>query len=166
MPNPIVLSEEVVPKFLDRDGFNNDRAYVDHIYNSIKSGMQNVQGVNGSAEGITIATDMVSPVWRIRKIYESVGTDTGSLSDKQIDKIIKHSENIQKIKNSLCQRGTTADKFNFYMCWSMYELGCSWTHIYETSYENCAWDSDDKKTVIRKLQRMAKRFNWQRNHVR
>jgi hypothetical protein len=77
-----------------------------------------------------------------------------------------HAVNIKKVQNSFNQRGTRADKYNFYLCWSMYEAGYSWTKIYELSDENEAWDSFDKKTVVRKLKRMAIRFNGERKHTR
>ena len=66
------------------------------------------------------------------------------------------------MQTSLCQRGTTADKLNFYMCWSLYEKGVSWNKIYDITDTNCSWDSDNKDNVIRKLKRMKTRFQWER----
>ena len=81
---------------------------------------------------------------------------------KDIKNVEFHVRNIKKIQTSLCQRGTTADKLNFYLCWSLYEKGVSWNKIYDITDKNCAWDSDNKDNVIRKLKGMKTRFQWKR----
>jgi hypothetical protein len=156
--------EVLVPRLKQSNEFKNDRAYVDYVYESIQEARKINMGTGRVMGGITPTSHKVSPTFRIREIYES--TKASKLTDKQIEEIMAHAVNIKKVQNSFNQRGTRADKYNFYLCWSMYEAGYSWTEIYELSDENEAWDSFDQKTVVRKLQRMAKRFNWQRKRVR
>ena len=147
-----------MPRIKDRNAFDSDRAFAEYIYQSIKEAMKVNMGKDRDIDGITPVSMKVSPTSRVREIYES----TDNLSDKQVKEIIAHGINIRKIQTSLCQRGTTADKLNFYLCWSLYEKGVSWNKIYDITDKNCAWDSDNKDNVIRKLKRMKTRFQWKR----
>jgi len=152
------LVESLIPRLKVRSAFKNDRDYVDYVYKAIKGALSINMGRNRDIEGITVMSANVSPTYRIRELYES----SEELSDEQIKMIIKHAVNIKKVQSSLCQRGTTADKLNFYMCWSLYEQGLTWMEIYKATDECCAWNTEDPETVIRKLQRMKVRFEWER----
>ena len=111
-------------------------------------------------EGVTVMSAKVSPTYRIKEIYESI--EASKLSNKQIKEIMAHAVNIKKVQNSLCQRGTTADKLNFYVVWSLYEQGLELPKIFEITDKNCPWITDDVETVMRKIRKWAVRFNWKR----
>ena len=151
-----------MPRIKDRNAFENDRAFAEYIYQTIKEAMKVNMGKDRDIDGTTPVSMKVSPTSRVREIYES----TDNLSDKQVKQIIEHGINIRKIQTSLCQRGTTADKWNLYFCWSLYEQGKSWNEIYELSDNNFAWLSEDPETIKRKLRRWKTRFNWQRKQAK
>ncbi|MDB9997438.1 hypothetical protein OAE05_03715 [Gammaproteobacteria bacterium] len=155
MNKHITLVEDVIPRFKERSKFENDRVYVDYLYETIN------KALDGGHNGESLVSSTTSPTYRIKSIYES--NNENLLTDKQIKGLIKHAGNIRKIKTSLCQRGTTADKTNFYLCWSLYEQGLTWSNIYQISDNNCSWNSDSKETIILKLKRMAIRFDWERS---
>ena len=161
MKNRLTLLESLMPRIKDRNAFENDRAFAEYIYQTIKEAMKVNMGKDRDIDGTTPVSMKVSPTSRVREIYES----TDNLSDKQVKQIIEHGINIRKIQTSLCQRGTTADKWNLYFCWSLYEQGKSWNEIYELSDNNFAWLSEDPETIKRKLRRWKTRFNWQRKQA-
>lgn len=152
MHDPIIFTEELIPKLKDESSFDTAPAYLNYLSDTIEEAIE-------SSEGITYLTDKnVSPVFQIRQIFKN----NKPLSLEDIKSIKHHVVNIQKIKNSFFQRETTADKLNLFLCWSLYEQGVSWNKIYEMSDENCAWDSDDQDQVIRIMKRYSKKFQWLR----
>ena len=158
--NRMVLIESLMPRLKQRTEFDNDRVYVDYVYESIREALKTNMGKNRDIDGVTPVSAKVSPTYRINEIYES--TEASKLSNKQIKEIMAHAVNIKKVQNSLCQRGTTADKFNFYVVWSLYEQGLELPKIYKITDDMCAWETDDVETVMRKIRKWAVRFNWKR----
>ena len=156
----IVLTESLVPRLKPRTEFDNDRVYVDYVYESIREALKTNMGKHRDIEGVTVMSAKVSPTYRIKEIYESL--EASKLSNKQIKEIMAHAVNIKKVQNSLCQRGTTADKLNFYVVWSLYEQGLELPKIFEITDENDAWDTESVETVMRKIRKWAVRFNWKR----
>ena len=156
----IVLTESLVPRLKARTEFDNDRVYVDYVYESIREALKTNTGKHRDIEGITVMSAKVSPTYRIKEIYESI--EASKLSNKQIKEIMAHAVNIKKVQNSLCQRGTTVDKLNFYMIWSLYEQGLELPKIFEITDKNDAWETEDVETVMRKIRKWAVRFNWKR----
>jgi len=156
----IVLTESLVPRLKARTEFDNDRVYVDYVYESIREALKTNTGKHRDIEGVTVMSAKVSPTYRIKEIYES--TEASKLSNKQIKEIMAHAVNIKKVQNSLCQRGTTVDKLNFYMIWSLYEQGLELPKIFEITDKNDAWDTESVETVMRKIRKWAVRFNWKR----
>ncbi len=151
MAQPITLTESIIPRLNQRSKYEHDRAYADYVYQTI------VKALSDEPETSPLTSNMTSPALRIVSAYKK----EASLSDKSIKRIMKHAVNIGKIQSSLCRRGTTADKSNFYLCWSLFEQGLSWSKIYDVSNDNCAWNSQSKDDVINKLKRMSLRFSWE-----
>ena len=158
--NRMVLIESLIPRLKQRTEFDNDRVYVDYVYESIREALKTNMGKHRDIEGVTVMSAKVSPTYRIKEIYESI--EASKLSNKQIKEIMAHAVNIKKVQNSLCQRGTTADKLNFYMVWSLYEQGLELPKIFEITDKNDAWETEDVETVMRKIRKWAVRFNWKR----
>jgi len=158
--NRMVLIESLIPRLKQRTEFDNDRVYVDYVYESIREAKNTNMGKTRDIDGVTPVSAKVSPTNRIEAIYTS--TEASKLSNKQIKEIMAHAVNIKKVQNSLCQRGTTADKFNFYRVWSLYEQGLELPKIFKITDEMCAWETDDVETVMRKIRKWAVRFNWKR----
>ena len=151
--NRMVLIESLIPRLKQRTEFDNDRVYVDYVYESIREALKTNMGKHRDIEGVTVMSAKVSPTYRIKEIYESI--EASKLSNKQIKEIMAHAVNIKKVQNSLCQRGTTADKLNFYMVWSLYEQGLELPKIFEITDENDAWDTESVETVMRKIRKWA-----------
>lgn len=153
MPEPITMIEAVIPRLKDKSEFETTPDWLNYVIDTIND------SANESAKTITLFVNKdVSPVYQIRKIFKN----NKPLSLRDIKNVERHVRNIKRVQTSLCQRGTTADKLNFYMCWSLYEKGVSWNKIYDITDKNCSWDSDNKDNVIRKLKRMKTRFQWER----
>ena len=153
MPEPITMIEAVIPRLKDKSEFETTPDWLNYVIDTIND------SANESAKTITLFVNKdVSPVHQIRKIFKN----NKPLSLRDIKNVERHVRNIKRVQTSLCQRGTTADKLNFYMCWSLYEKGVSWNKIYDITDKNCSWDSDNKDNVIRKLKRMKTRFQWER----
>ena len=153
MPEPITMIEAVIPRLKDKSEFETTPDWLNYVIDTINDSS------NESAKTITLFVNKdVSPVHQIRKIFKN----NKPLSLRDIKNVERHVRNIKRVQTSLCQRGTTADKLNFYMCWSLYEKGVSWNKIYDITDTNCSWDSDNKDNVIRKLKRMKTRFQWER----
>ena len=153
MPEPITMIEAVIPRLKDKSEFETTPDWLNYVIDTIND------SANESAKTITLFVNKdVSPVHQIKKIFKN----NKPLSLRDIKNVERHVRNIKRVQTSLCQRGTTADKLNFYMCWSLYEKGVSWNKIYDITDKNCSWDSDNKDNVIRKLKRMKTRFQWER----
>ena len=153
MPEPITMIEAVIPRLKDKSEFETTPDWLNYVIDTIND------SANESAKTITLFVNKdVSPVHQIRKIFKN----NKPLSLRDIKNVERHVRNIRRVQTSLCQRGTTADKLNFYMFWSLYEKGVSWNKIYDITDKNCSWDSDNKDNVIRKLKRMKTRFQWER----
>ena len=151
MANPITMIEAIIPRLKDKLEFETTPEWLNYIIDTINESV-------ASSNEVKFVNQDVSPVHQIRKTFKN----NKPLSLKDIKNVEFHVRNIKKIQTSLCQRGTTADKLNFYLCWSLYEKGVSWNKIYDITDKNCAWDSDNKDNVIRKLKRMKTRFQWKR----
>ena len=151
MANPITMIEAIIPRLKDKLEFETTPEWLNYVIDTINESV-------ASSNEVKFVNQDVSPVYQIRKIFKN----NKPLSLKDIKNVEFHVRNIKKIQTSLCQRGTTADKLNFYLCWSLYEKGVSWNKIYDITDKNCAWDSDNKDNVIRKLKRMKTRFQWKR----
>ena len=147
MPEPITMIEAVIPRLKDQSEFETTPEWLNYVIDTIN------ESVSLNNE-VKFVNKEVSPVHQIRKIFKN----NKPLSLKDIKNVKRHVRNIKRVQTSLCQRGTTADKLNFYLCWSLYEKGVSWNKIYDITDKNCAWDSDNKDNVIRKLKRMKTRF--------
>lgn len=159
MPEPITMIEAVIPRLKDKSEFETTPVWLNYVIDTITESIDAKRGINGKVEGVTLFVNKdVSPVHQIRKIFKN----NKPLSLRDIKNVERHVRNIKRVQTSLCQRGTTADKLNFYMCWSLYEQGVSWNKIYDITDKNCSWDSDNKDNVIRKLKRMKTRFQWER----
>lgn len=153
MPEPITMIEAVIPRLKDKSEFETTPDWLNYVIDTIND------SANESTKTITLFVNKdVSPVHQIKKIFKN----NKPLSLRDIKNVERHVRNIKRVQTSLCQRGTTADKLNFYMCWSLYEKGVSWNKIYDITDKNCSWDSDNKDNVIRKLKRMKTRFQWER----
>ena len=151
MANPITMIEAIIPRLKDKLEFETTPEWLNYVIDTINESV-------ASSNEVKFVNQDVSPVYQIRKIFKN----NKPLSLKDIKHVELHVRNIKRIQTSLCQRGTTADKLNFYLCWSLYEQGVSWNKIYDITDKNCAWDSDNKDNVIRKLKRMKTRFQWKR----
>jgi|TARA_B110000967_G_scaffold189553_1_gene213358 hypothetical protein len=166
MAELITLIEKNIPKFKEKSEFDSIPEYINHISETIERSLERTKSINiddgygkEPMDGITIFEHQgVSPVYKIRNLlaYKPLSLD-------DIKEIMQQASNIKAIQNSLCKRGTTAEKMNLYLCWSLYEKGISISEIYDISNKNCDWNSSSKDNVINKIKKWANKFRWQRN---
>lgn len=166
MAELITLIEKTIPKFKEKSEFESISDYIGHISESIERALQRNKSITtdgeygkNPGEGIKIFEHQdVSPVYKIKNLlaYKPLGLE-------DIKEIMQQASNIKAIQNSLCKRGTTAEKMNLYLCWSLYEQGVSISEIYDISEKNCAWNSGSKDDVMNKIKKWSNKFRWQRN---
>ena len=168
MNETVTLLEEIILPFKKESSFDNEGDYLNHvldnIINSRELGMpirkDDPQGREPRPGKLMLNQMQISPVHKIEMLFK----DNAILSKDHIKEIREHVLNIKKIKQSMSQRKTSEDKFNFYTCWALYELGVPVSEIYEVTNKENAWDGQ-KDNVMRKIKRWAKNYKWKKNSL-
>ena len=168
MNETVTLLEEIILPFKKESSFDNEGDYLNHVLDNIINSRDIASAIRRDdpegrepRPGISLVKQIqVSPVGKIEALFK----DNAILSKDHIKEIREHVLNIKKIKQSMSQRKTSEDKFNFYTCWALYELGVPVSEIYEVTNKENAWDGQ-KDNVMRKIKRWAKNYKWKKNSL-